>query len=68
MIDVNKLRGKIAERGFSQRELAKILGMSDMTFYRKMRKGRFESDEIEEMIVLLKIENPMEIFFTKVGA
>ena len=68
MIDVNKLKGKIAENNLSQRKLARKLGISEITFYRKMQKGRFDSDEIEEMILILNIENPVEIFFTNAGA
>ena len=63
MIDTNKLKGIIAERGTSQRKVAKNLGIADKTFYDKMRKGVFDSDEIQQMISLLDIDNPIEIFF-----
>lgn len=63
MIDVNALRGIIVSKGYSQRKIAKQLGMTEKTFYSKMRKGIFESDEIEQMIIILKIENAMDIFF-----
>lgn len=65
MIRVDILRGKIAEKGFSQRQIAEHLGMTDATFYRKMAAGVFDSDEMYQMSVLLEI--PMaqraEIFF-----
>lgn len=63
MINVNKLKGLISENDLSQRKLADMLGMSETTFYTKMKKGVFDSDEMEEMIKILKIENPVEIFF-----
>lgn len=63
MIDTNKLKGIIAERGTSQRKVAKKLGISEKTFYDKMHKGVFDSDEIQQMIFLLDIDNPIEIFF-----
>ncbi|MBS5550307.1 MAG: helix-turn-helix transcriptional regulator [Oscillospiraceae bacterium] len=63
MVAVNKLRGIIAERGMSQRQVAKYLGMTEKTFYSKMQKGVFGTDEAEKMIELLSIENPSEIFF-----
>lgn len=63
MINVNKLKGLISENDLSQRKLADMLGMSETTFYTKMKKGVFDSDEMEEMIRILKIENPVEIFF-----
>ena len=68
MIDVNKLRGVIAERGMSQQNVAEHLGITRNTFYSRMKKGVFGSDEIEKMIVLLDISNPIEIFFANVGA
>lgn len=65
MIDTNRLRGIIAERGLSQRQVAKHLGMAEKTFYTKMQKGVFGTDEVDSMISLLIIENPAEIFFAK---
>lgn len=65
MINTNKLRGLIAERGLSQVKLAKYLGMTPKTFYTKMGNGVFDSDEIEAMIVKLDIPRDlcMDIFF-----
>lgn len=67
MVATQKLRGIIAERGLSQRKVAEHLGMAEKTFYSKMKKGVFDSDEMSEMISLLGIENPSEIFFADVG-
>ena len=50
MIDVNALRGRIAEKGLSQAKMAEKLGIAPKTFYEKMSKGVFGSDEIECMI------------------
>ena len=68
MIDTMKLRGIISERGLSQRKVAKTLGMAEKTFYGKMKKGVFDSDEIQQMIELLQIENPIDVFFAQFGA
>lgn len=65
MIRTDLLRGEIARAGFSQSSLAKQLGMSSKTFYAKMKKGVFDSNEIDEMISVLKIKNPVKIFFAK---
>lgn len=67
MIATDKLRGVIAERGFSQRLVAQHLGMTQQTFYRKMKKGVFDSDEMMEMVRFLNIENPLDIFFAEAG-
>jgi DNA-binding XRE family transcriptional regulator len=61
-MDPYKLRGIIAERGTSQRKVAQQLGMTEKTFYTKMKKGVFGTDEVQQMIEILKIENPVDIF------
>lgn len=65
MIDVNALRGRIAEKGLSQAKMAEKLGIAPKTFYEKMSKGVFGSDEIECMIDELDIKDPAKIFFAK---
>lgn len=65
MVATDKLRGIIAERGLSQRKVAAELGMTEKTFYGKMKAGVFGTDEAEKMIELLRIENPVDIFLTK---
>ena len=67
MIDVNTLRGIIVANGMTQQEVAKHIGIAPKTFYEKMKKGVFCSDEIEVMIELLSIKNPGDIFFAKEG-
>ena len=66
MIDTNLLRGKIAEKGKTQSDIAKAIGITPKTFYKKMNKGVFGSDEIEVMIKELEIEDPMRIFLPKI--
>ena len=63
MVDTNKLRGIIAERGYSQRTVAKMLGLSEKTFYNKMKHGVFGTDEAQALTKILAIPNPTEIFF-----
>ena len=63
MVNTSRLKGIIAENNTSQREVALKLGMYPETFYRKMKRGIFDSDEIEEMIKILNIEDPVAIFF-----
>ena len=61
-MDTARLRGVIAERGLSQRKVAEHLGISEKTFYSKMKKGTFGTDEAKKMIELLKIRDPVDIF------
>lgn len=63
MVNTNKLRGIIAERGLDQKDVAAMIEKTPKTFYEKMKKGKFDSDEIMKMVAGLNIENPAEIFF-----
>ena len=63
MINTNELRGIIAKNGKTQTDIAKMLNITPKTFYARMKKGVFGSDEIQIMIDELNINNPMEIFF-----
>ena len=63
MLAADKLKRVILERGYSQAEIARKLGITPKTFYKKMKKGVFLSNEIEAIIEILKPENPFDIFF-----
>lgn len=65
MINTNLLKGRIVSKGLSQRKMAKMLGIAEKTFYDKMKKGVFTSNEIEAMMSILEIDNPVEIFLQK---
>ena len=58
----NKLAAAIVENGMTQRELAKMINMSPKTFYLKMKKGVFGTDEVAKMVEILGIQDPVEIF------
>lgn len=66
MLNVNKFKALLVERGKTQAEIAKELGITENTMTRKIQKGIFLSDEISLMIDILEIENPMEIFFLQI--
>ena len=65
MVNTDELKGRITAKGYNQKDVANMLGISTKTMYLKMKKGVFGSDEIEIMIDKLDIDNPMEIFFAK---
>ncbi len=65
MVDVNKLKSIIVLREKTQGDVASYIGITPKTFYLKMKKGVFGSDEIEKMIEYLDIEEPIPIFFAK---
>ena len=65
MVDTNKLKGIIVQNEKTQEDVARHIGITPKTFYLKMKKKVFGSDEIEKMIDYLNIDDPMSIFFVK---
>ena len=57
MVNTNKLRGIIAERGYTQAQIAKKIGITPKTFYEKMDRKVFLSNEIESMVEILNIHD-----------
>ena len=65
MLDRQRLKSVMVLNGKTQEDVAEHLGMSRKTFYLRMKKGVFGSDEIDMMVDYLKIDDPMAIFFAK---
>jgi len=56
MTNINKLKGKIVEKGTNISELAKIIGMNKSTLYRKL-KNDGEEISIKEASIIIKVLN-----------
>ena len=63
MVNVNLLRSYIVRAGYKQKDVAKMLGMSEQTFTRKLKKRVFGTDEAAKIVEFLHIENPQSVFF-----
>ena len=63
MVNSNELKAAMVRKGFTQKEVAKKLNITQKTLSNKLRKGVFGSDEIEKLMILLDISNPIEVFF-----
>ncbi|AYW46748.1 XRE family transcriptional regulator [Tetragenococcus koreensis] len=67
MVDTNKLKGIIVERGTTQQNVAESIGINRSTFYRKMKNGGDfsigEAQKIAENVPLTN-EEAVEIFFS----
>lgn len=64
MLNVPEFKAAMVRKGYTQKALAKILDISEKTFYDRMKNKRFGSDEIEKLIKVLEISDPMPIFFS----
>lgn len=63
MVDVNKLKGLIVERGMTQTEVMNRIGLSRRQWQLRMENKKFDSEEMKSLITVLDIENPSPIFF-----
>ena len=70
MLNVNKLKGKIVEKGFSIEKLSQILGINPSTFYRKIKNNSFEIEEADAIVKELGLSSTeaTEIFFAQTVA
>lgn len=64
MVQTNELKAAMVRKGLSQADVAKAIGVSNKTFCERMKQKVFGSDEIEIMIDLLDISDPMAVFLT----
>lgn len=62
MIDVAKIRGLMAEKGYTIRSLSKAMGISEITLSNKLKRGIFNSDEMMQLVELLNMINPSAVF------
>jgi len=67
LINTQKLKGKIAEKSFTQKDLSRVLGMSPRTFYSKMKSGDFGVDDVTKLGAALALsrEELLDIFFPR---
>lgn len=63
MVDTNKLKGLIVERGKTQTEVAQELGITRKAWYDRISKKKFNSDEMYALVKILDISDPVPIFF-----
>lgn len=64
MFDIAEFRAALARKGMTRKELAEMLGINEVTLYRKLKRGGdFTREEINTMIEALDIDDPGKIFF-----
>lgn len=66
MLNVDKVKGRMAELRLTQKDVAKALGIAVPTASQKLNRVRpMDLDEAEKLAVLLKIDNKQfgEYFF-----
>lgn len=64
-MQINKIKSKMTELGYTQQKLADDMGMSVQTLNAKLNgRSGLSLDEAISMIKILRLEDPMSIFFS----
>lgn len=63
MLNVLEFKAAMVRKGYTQKMLAKQLGVTEKTISERIKNKRFGTEEIEKLIPLLDITDPMTIFF-----
>lgn len=64
-MDIPALKAEITRNEMTYAEVAKSIGMSQTTFWRRLKTGDFGLDEVNRLISVLHISSPEQIFFAK---
>lgn len=65
MVNANELKAAFKRKAYTQEDVAKMLGITPRTLSNKMKRGVFNSNEIERLIEVLDIKEPLPIFFAR---
>ena len=65
MLNANLLKAAIKMNGLTLASTAKKIGVSESTFWRKIRNNSFTLGEADRLIQVLSIQNPGQIFFSE---
>jgi hypothetical protein len=63
MLNKDLLKAEIYRKKHTQSSIAYEIGMRPSLFSSRMKKGNFRRAEVENIIRILNIENPIDIFF-----
>lgn len=63
MINQKILREMWINKGYTQDEVAKEIGLQVRTFRNRIKKGTLTTNDIDRLVDLLDIKNPTPIFF-----
>ena len=66
-IDINKLNGKIVEKGTTKEAVADEIGINRSTFYRRLKSGRLLVGDVHKMcdILALSTSEAIDIFLAQ---
>lgn len=66
MVNIQKIKAKMVELNMTQKEVAEAMGIDSSTFNVKLNetsKRQFTIKEAQDLVKILKIDDPKEYFF-----
>lgn len=63
MVNILALKAAMVKKGYTQKTLAKELGISERTLNSRLKNKCFGTNEIEILVDVLGISDPIPIFF-----
>lgn len=65
-MNTNELKAEFTRKGYTQQQIANLMGISLKTLYNKMnsknKRGGFTDKEIERLSEILGLNSPMDFF------
>lgn len=65
MLNKRALKAEMIRYGYTNASIAKAIGISERTFSSRLKSGEFGSDEMDALVEVLHITNPIPIFFAQ---
>ena len=65
MFSATELKAQMVRKGFTQEKLANAIGITTKTLNLKIKSGKFQRSEIQDIINVLEISDPNPIFFAR---
>lgn len=65
MLDKALFKAELIKNGYTFKSMAEEIGVSERTFSKRVKDGDFGSTEMDIMIELLHLEDPVPIFFAQ---
>lgn len=65
-ININRILGLIAEKRMNKNDVAKAIGLSERTFYDRLKHPEtFTIDELDRLVKFLELDDPASVIFSR---
>jgi len=65
LVNTKKIQGRLRELGYTQAEVAKMIGISSVTFSYRMQDGDFRASQLNDLFNVLKVTDPENYLLLK---